>query len=198
LRTESRIGKRAYVTAGAPIAGGTLARDVTFLTELAAEHGLLSPLMLGIRASNQVQMEWIRDRVSEATADLDAPCVALLGLTYKPGTDTLRRSAAVDLAHWLNSRGAVVRAYDPAIRELPSKGPPVTLASGIDDALRGADVAVLATPWPEFRELDGDRLVRLMRRPYVVDQVGFVPHLAGDNRVRYVRVGRPLASLVHG
>jgi UDPglucose 6-dehydrogenase len=110
----------------------------------------------------------------------------------------LRRSAAVDLAHWLNSRGAVVRAYDPAIRELPSKGPPVTLASGIDDALRGADVAVLATPWPEFRELDGDRLVRLMRRPYVVDQVGFVPHLAGDNRVRYVRVGRPLASLVHG
>ncbi|HMC72055.1 MAG TPA: nucleotide sugar dehydrogenase, partial [Mycobacteriales bacterium] len=143
LRTEPRIGARAYVTAGAPIAGGTLARDVTFLTELARAHDVRSPLMRGIQESNQLHMGWIRDRLSELFADVEAPRVALLGLTYKPGTDTLRRSAAVELARWLSDIGAVVRAYDPAIHELPQHGIPVTLATGIDDALQSADAAVL-------------------------------------------------------
>ncbi|HLZ30410.1 MAG TPA: nucleotide sugar dehydrogenase [Chloroflexota bacterium] len=193
LRTDSRIGPRAYVSAGAPIAGGTLMRDVTFMLELAARHGLESPVLRGIQESNKLHTGWILDRLVELLAHIAEPRVALLGLTYKVGTDTLRRSASVELARRLSADGVLVHAYDPAIRQLVG-GLPVRLMGGIDEALWGVDVAVLATPWPEFKAVDADRLVRAMRRPQLIDQAGFLSHLAADDRIRYVRVGRPLAA----
>jgi hypothetical protein len=66
------------------------------------------------------------------------------------------------------------------------------LAAGLDDALRDADVAVLATAWPEFQALQADDLLRRMRHPRLVDEAGFLPHLADDPRLTYVRVGRPI------
>jgi UDPglucose 6-dehydrogenase len=196
LRSEPRIGQRAYVKAGAPIAGGTLSRDVSFLIELARAHDVQSPILQGIQQSNRAHMGWVHDRLDEMLVGVVAPRVALLGLTYKVGTDTLRRSSAIELARWLLDRAVVVHAYDPAIHELPVDAPALHLASSIDAALAGADVAVLATPWPDFTSIESDRLVRVMRRPQLVDQVGFLPQLAADERVRYVRVGRPLAPRV--
>jgi UDPglucose 6-dehydrogenase len=194
LRTEPRVGPRAYVSAGGPIAGGTLARDVQFLTTLASEHGLASPLFSGVQESNRVHLRWIRDRITELVADVQDPRVAILGLTYKAGTDTLRRSAAVELAVWLTQRGVDVRAYDPAVHALPDELGGIHLSRTVEDAIEGTDVAVLATPWPEFKDLGADRLVSGMRRPQFIDQVGSLPHLATDQRVRYVRVGRSVAA----
>jgi UDPglucose 6-dehydrogenase len=196
LRSEPRIGNKAYVTAGAPIAGGTLARDVAFLNQLAADHGLQSPVMHGIQDSNRLHMQWIREAVQEMLNDAKEPRVAVLGLTYKAGTDTLRRSSAVDLARWLTDRGVDVRAFDPAIHDSRPEIAWLQLAAGTQDALDGADVAVVATPWPIFKSIEAAQLVQTMRHPRLVDQTGFLPHLAADPRVEYIRVGRPRTTNV--
>ena len=192
LRSEPRIGRRAYVSPGPPLAGGTLLRDIGFLGQLAAERGLASPVVDAVRTSNQLHQAWAFGRAMTLLEGAERPRAAILGLTYKPGTDTLRRSAAVDLARALLDRGVELSAFDPAVRALPPGLDGIRLAGDADGALAGADVVILATPWPQFRELTADQLVRTMARPRLIDQAGFLPHLAGDPRLVYVRVGQPL------
>jgi UDPglucose 6-dehydrogenase len=193
LRSDPRVGSKAYVSAGPPIAGGTLARDVEFLRALARANGIASPLADGIAESNRRHADWTRERLTEMLEGIGAPRVALLGLTYKPGTDTLRRSASVDLGRWLIGRGVVVRAFDPAVHAVPAELEQIELGATATGVLEGADVAVLATAWPEFRSLDAETFAAHMRRPCVVDQAGVLSHLADDPRITYARVGRPLS-----
>ncbi len=194
LRSEPRIGRRAYVSPGPPIAGGTLLRDIGFLAGLSAEHGLTNPLIGSVRESNLAHQEWAADRAVELLAGIERPRAAVLGLTYKPGTDTLRRSSSLGLAARLAERGIQVSAYDPAIRALPPTVTGIELAGSLDEALAGADVAILATPWPEFRDLTGERLAQQMRQACLIDQAGALPHLADTPRLIYVRVGQPLKT----
>jgi UDPglucose 6-dehydrogenase len=190
LKTEARIGPGAYLAPGSPLAGGTLARDIVFLGQLAGQHRVESPVIRAVLASNAVHKRWAGERVLALLEGVAEPRVALLGLAYKPGTDTLRRSSAVELGTWLAERGITVRALDPAISEHRPDLGAIEVAVDLDDVLHRADVVVIATAWPEFRALDPDRVVRQMRRPYVVDQAGFLRDLANDPRISYVRPGR--------
>jgi UDPglucose 6-dehydrogenase len=93
-----------------------------------------------------------------------------VGLAFKAGTDDVRSSPAFRLARWLLAREAVVHAFDPsaasqALRELPG----LIIRGSALDALTGADVAVIATEWPEFRDLDWERARSLMAVPLVLD-----------------------------
>jgi UDPglucose 6-dehydrogenase len=188
LKSEPRIGPRAYVAPGAPFAGGTLARDVRFLQGFGDAGGLDTPLFDGLIASNEAHRAWVRDHLAPRLGD--GP-VAVLGLTYKAGTSTLRRSAAVGLTRWLVKRGAEVRAYDPkAVVEPGTLPAAVTLAPSAAEAIRGAGVTVIATPWPEFRALTGDDLAAAMPRPVVIDEGWAAPALAGDPRITYIAPGR--------
>jgi UDPglucose 6-dehydrogenase len=189
LRGDSRVGPKAYVAPGPAIAGGTLLRDIGFLCDLAGDHGIRTPLIGAVRDSNSAHKDWVRDRILELLAGVDSPRVAVLGLTYKPGTDTLRRSTSLELCEWLLERDIDVQAFDPAIGSLESSIDRVRLVDALGEVLLGADVAVLATPWPDFARLSGDVIWQGMRRPQVVDQAGFLAHLAGDRRITYVRLG---------
>src|SRR5262249_21537656 len=113
LKSEVRIGPKAYLSPGAAFAGGTLARDVRFLMDLGRRLGEAAPLSAGVWASNQIHKGWVRDHLSRLLRGVEEPVAALLGLTYKPGTDTLRRSSAVELGVWLAGQGVKVQAYDP-------------------------------------------------------------------------------------
>jgi UDPglucose 6-dehydrogenase len=161
---------------------------------LSTEHGLANPLIGSVRASNDLHQEWAADRAAEILAGTDRPRATILGLTYKPGTDTLRRSSSLGLASRLAERGIQVAAYDPAIRALPPTITGIDLAASLDEALTGADVAIVATAWPEFKELTAERLAQQMRHACLIDQAGFLPHLAGNPRLTYVRVGQPLKT----
>ncbi len=130
-------------------------------------------------------------RLTEGVA---APQVAFLGLTYKPGTNTLRRSTALAFGKALVDQGFAVTAFDPVISELPPDAPGVRLARSVGEALAGADVAIVATAWPEFRKLGAEVFANVMRSPRVIDQAGILPTLADDSRVEYVAVGCPVTS----
>jgi UDPglucose 6-dehydrogenase len=192
LKSDVRIGPRAYLHPGSAFAGGTLARDVAFLRGIAARDGITVPLLEGVKTSNDEHRKWLQRKVASIAPDLRHRRIAMLGLTYKPGTDTLRRSSAVEAALWLSGEGAEVRAYDPAVRTLPPElASSISLMPSAAAALDTADVAVVATEWPQFRELTPADILARMRSPVVVDAGRYLDAVLGqDERIAYYSIGR--------
>src|SRR5438876_873281 len=94
LKSDIRIGRRAYLHPGAAFAGGTLARDLVFLRDTASTIGIDPALLDGVMRSNELHQSWLQNRFSQCIGSPEGKIVAILGLTYKPGTSTLRRSSA--------------------------------------------------------------------------------------------------------
>src|SRR4029079_7195460 len=121
LKSERRIGPSAYLSPGAAFAGGTLARDVMALKSLGARVGRQTPLLDGVEASNREHRHWARRQLMDRLKTLAGTRVAIWGLTYKPGTDTLRRSTSIELCRWLLDEGASVSVHDPEPKSLPEQ-----------------------------------------------------------------------------
>jgi UDPglucose 6-dehydrogenase len=193
LKSDARIGPRAYLSAGGAFAGGTLARDIVSLTQFGNREGLRLDVIAAVKRSNDWHRGWALRRLVEKLGDLKGRRIGLLGLTYKPGTDTLRRSSAVELAHALTPLGAVVRAFDPAVKSLEEEH--VELASDALAAAEGADALVVCTEWPAFRQIDWRPVVAAMKRPLVLDANRFLekemmPVQIEYPQVEYLSVGR--------
>jgi UDPglucose 6-dehydrogenase len=191
LKTERRIGPAAYLSPGAAFAGGTLARDVVFLRDLGRRIERPTPLMDGVEASNRSHRGWARQRLSAELGSLVGKDIAVWGLTYKPGTDTLRRSSSVELCRWLTEQGAAVRVHDPAVPALPDDFATVRRYDAPLDAASGAAALVVATEWPIYRTVKGDDLAAVMATPLIVDANRFLgPSIGDDARFRLLSVGR--------
>jgi UDPglucose 6-dehydrogenase len=167
LKSEPRIGARAYLRPGGAFSGGTLARDVNYLNKIARNHTASSVLFSAVLASNEAHKLWPRQQLKTRLRSLQGKVVAVWGLSYKPGSNSIRRSAAIDLIRWLLKSGARVQAYDPAVRALPPILKAVTLCGEAATALENADALVVAVEWPEFRAVP-------VRVPVVVDAGGFL------------------------
>lgn len=191
LKTESRIGPKAYLGPGGAFAGGTLARDIAFLTAIGADRGLTLPLLGSVRPSNEAHKKWARRRLEDRLGMLAGKTIAVWGLTYKPGTDTLRRSAAVELCRDLNDAGAHVRAFDPAVASLPPELGFIERAPDAAAAVAGADALVIATEWPEFAALVLAPVIATMNRKLVVDANRFLAKGFAGLDAEYYAVGVP-------
>lgn len=190
MRSEPRIGENAYIRPGGAFAGGTLARDVTFLSELAIQYRLPLYMIGNILTSNTAHGDWPLRRLEDLFGALLRRKIAILGLSYKPGTDALRRSLSVALIRKLCVAGASVSAFDPAVRSLPDAPTGFHLAGSCKEALDGAEAAIVMTEWPDFRDLSAADFVEWMASPNVLDQNRFLSHLAADPRIRYDSIGR--------
>jgi UDPglucose 6-dehydrogenase len=191
LKSEPRIGAKAYLAPGVPFAGGTLARDVVTLTQLAeAKHESIS-VIPAIKQSNDLHRGWAFLRLQSRLGDLRGKKITVLGLTYTPNTDTLRRSAAIELCQKLLAVGANVAAFDPAIKKLPPELGEVSLANDTAAALQAADAAVFCTEWPQFRAADWAKIVPEMRQRVFVDANRFLENeLKSIAGVEHLSVGR--------
>ncbi len=192
LKSDVRIGPRAYLNPGTAFAGGTLARDLSFMEEIGASVGRSTLLLTSVIASNVAHRRWPLVRMRELVSDLESQTVAVLGLTYKPGTDTLRRSTAMEICCELHRAGARVRGFDPSLIVLPEDLRQfVDLRSSLEAAISGATVLFIGTDCPEFRSLEVEEILAWMRTPLVLDPGGFLESPLGkDDRIRYVKVGR--------
>jgi UDPglucose 6-dehydrogenase len=201
LKSEQRIGPRAYLGPGDAFAGGTLARDIGFLRGLAKHRGLPAHVFAGVADGNAAHKHWTRRKLLELLAEDDAGDedalagrhVAVWGLTYKPGTDTLRRSSAIELCRWLAAVGAAVRTHDPAVSALPPDlAGRIELCTSPLEAVAGADVLVVCTAWPEYLEVPAEELLSALALAQVIDPAGVLRATLGTRAdVRYVRVGTP-------
>jgi UDPglucose 6-dehydrogenase len=121
---------------------------------------------------NQCQRERVVDKLLAEMRILKGRTIGLLGLAFKPDTDDLRDAPAIDIASRLIERGARVKAHDPVAMERFRQQHPaseVTCCATPEEVAEGADALVLVTEWPEYRELDWERLAKSMRSPFVLD-----------------------------
>jgi UDPglucose 6-dehydrogenase len=191
LKSEPRIGPKAYLGPGGPFAGGTLARDVVTLTKLAGKTGEKISVIPAIKQSNDLHRGWAFRRLQTRLGKLRGKKIAVLGLTYTTNTDTLRRSAAIELCKQLLRTGAKVSAFDPAIKNLPKEFSKVQLAPEISIALKDADAAVVCTEWPQFRHADWLKITSQMNAKVFVDANRFLEkELKSIAGVEHLSVGR--------
>jgi UDPglucose 6-dehydrogenase len=168
---------RSFLSPGPGFGGSCFPSQARALPQLAAGFGVQTPLMDAIWPSNVSQADWLLDGLERAAGrPIDGQRIALLGLTFKAGTDDLRESPALRLGQALAARGAAVAVFDPValddgVSELRRLAPGAAIepAASAADACRAAAAVVVATEWPEFRELPWSDIAPTMVGTIVVD-----------------------------
>jgi len=190
LKSETRIGPAAYLSPGAAFAGGTLARDIEFLKDIGSLNNLVNPLISAVRKSNDEHKKWIQRRLFAVLGGLKGKRVAVWGLTYKPGTNTLRRSLSVEMCNWLQEQGAEIAVHDPSNCELPDNwlGEVVRSKTPLE-ALEGACALVIATQWPEYREINVSDVENIAGQLAVFDSNRFLSDFNKSPVISYYSVG---------
>ena len=176
LRLDARIGPKAYLTPGVGFAGATLGRDVRTLQALGTEHGVPTRVADAVMTVNDERMAMVVRRLERELGGLDGRRVALIGLAYKAGTDTLRRALSLELAAALRERGAAVTGFDPLARVGDLAGPPpLEQRPSLLEAAAGCDALVVLVGLPELEALDLSGVEAAMRGDVVLDTTGRLP-----------------------
>jgi UDPglucose 6-dehydrogenase len=173
---DSRIGSK-FLSAGPGFGGSCFEKDVAALARQAHDLGAQLPLLGQLLPANGAQTRHATVLVRDAVGDLRGKAIALLGLSFKAGTDDVRESRAFPIAEDLVRAGATVRVHDPVAtpnfrsvweRTRHAAGGELTFSTTVEDAVRNADAAVIQAAWPLYRRWPA-RWTKLMRRPLVVD-----------------------------
>jgi UDPglucose 6-dehydrogenase len=144
LRSDVRIGPKAYVLPGDSFAGGTLARDIRYLEDKSLMHSHSLPLISSVIPSNDGHANWAQNKIDQLIGDVRDKTFTICGLTYKVGTNTLRRSSAISLGDWLLSHEAILRVFDNEDVLMPAHwNGRVTRLDSINDSLNDTDVLVI-------------------------------------------------------
>ena len=174
--------------------GGVFAEsDMDSLARLAQANGVPLKVLSAARDVNQTLADRLVDKIGLVLNSVENKDVGILGLAFKPNTNSVAGSSAMRLAETLVAKGARVRAYDPvALSEakLQLNGS-VRYCESAYAAAEGMDALVVGTGWPEFRALDFERIKHLLKKPIIVD----TKNLLDSVRLRamgfeYVGVGR--------
>lgn len=191
LRLDRRIGPYAYLGPGLGIAGGNLERDLATVQDLAAVHGTDARMVTAWQRNSAYRKDWALRTIHREVLPLcPEPRIAVLGIAYKPDTHSTKNSASLallaDLSAW------PVRAYDPCASIDAAAFPHVTLCDSALEAVEGADVVVLMTPWKELASLDVNRVRERMRGRVILDPYGaWKEMVARGPGLEYYRLGTP-------
>jgi UDPglucose 6-dehydrogenase len=170
LGLDKKIAPRC-LQPGAAMGGLFAESDMDSLAELAREKGVSLKVLSAAREVNHSLADRLVEKISGMVDSVQNKDVGILGLAFKPNTNSVAGSSSVRLAQGLIAKGARVRAYDPvAIPEarLELNGT-VNYCESAYAAAEGVDALVVGTGWPEFRALDFDRIKHLLKRPIIVD-----------------------------
>jgi len=192
LGLDKKIAPRC-LQPGAGMGGVFAESDMDSLAELAQSHGVSLKVLGAARDVNHTLADRLVDKIAVALNSVENKEVGILGLAFKPNTNSVAGSSSVRLAENLVSKGARVRAYDPvAIPEAKTRlNGSVRYCDSAYAVAEGSDALVVGTGWPEFRALDFDRIKHLLKKPVIVD----TKNLLDSTRLRalgyeYVGVGR--------
>ena len=174
---DDRIGP-AFLRPGPGFGGACLPKDTHALLHTSQSYGTHSRIVAAALRVNEERVHRMVDKIlAVPPGTRQGRKVAMLGITFKAGTDDIRESPAMEITTALVAAGAVVTVYDPrgmeaARRVLPDA---VTFARDAYHAVEGSEVAVISTEWPEFRELDLSRMKRAMSASVIVDLRNLLP-----------------------
>jgi len=192
LGLDKKIAPRC-LQPGASMGGLFAKTDMDSLADLAQKNGVSLKILSAAREVNYLLADRMIDKISSIVESVQNKEVGILGLAFKPNTNSVAGSSSLHLAQNLVAKGAKVRAYDPVAipdAKIQLNGT-VRYCESAYAACEGVDALVVGTGWPEFRGLDFDRVKHLLRRPLIVD----TKNLLDSTRMRamgfeYVGVGR--------
>ncbi len=190
LKSEQRIGPKAYLRAGNSFSGGTLARDTVFLKDLSCRHSTSGLLFEAILNSNENHKNWIKSVCQKTMTELKNRRILFLGLSYKTGTDTLRRSLPVETAIWLKSQGASVIAYDPLIYELPKDlSSSIQMGQEASECIQNAECIIIGNNNPAFKQLAQQNKATFNGKIIIDPECFIKEQVVGCSDVKYYYVG---------
>ena len=187
---DSRIGP-AFLNAGIGYGGSCFPKDTRALDFIATLNGYQFTLLKAVIEVNNRQRLLPVIHLAHTLSDLHDQTIAVLGLTFKPDTDDVRESPAMDIVPLLIEEGASVRVYDPVAAQVPLTG--AERAASVWDALAGASAVIIATEWDEFVSLDWARARSMMADPGIVfdGRNCLDPSAVERAGLAYMAVGRP-------
>ena len=184
---DHRIG-REFLRPGPGWGGSCFPKDSKAIISIAEDAGYDFALMRGVIQANDEQFDRIVRKVESVTS-LDGATVGVLGIAFKAGTDDTRESPAIEVMKRLLAKGAMVKAYDPAVTSLNLDG--VDVVGNAYAACEGASAIVVATEWNEFTLLDFDRVGTLVAERNMIDARNLLDRDALTKRgFTYQGVGR--------
>ncbi len=168
---DQRIGRK-FLHPGPGYGGSCFPKDTRAILELARDHDLPLKIVEAVIDVNAGRIATSLGKIRKALGgSLKGKTVGLLGLTFKPNTDDLRESPAIEILDGMLAEGAKVQAYDPIGMLLAAETPRDGVRYCDDEyqAAAGTDALVVATEWNQFRALDAERLRSVVSRPVIVD-----------------------------
>jgi UDPglucose 6-dehydrogenase len=188
---DNRIGRK-FLHPGPGYGGSCFPKDTRALTTVADQFGVETRIVDAVIEANERQRDAMIPKIEKLVGDLDGKHIGILGLSFKPETDDMRESPAVDIIRVLKERGATVRAFDPAaMDEARHCIAGIEFASDEYDAIKDADALVIVTEWNQFRALDMQRVKSLLKAPKIADLRNiYEPEDMREMGFEYVGVGR--------
>jgi UDPglucose 6-dehydrogenase len=188
---DQRIGPK-FLHPGPGYGGSCLPKDTKALLKMAEEQGVELGIVDATIRANERQWESIFEKIRTAMGILKDKTIAILGLSFKPNTDDIREAPSLNIIRRLLKEDAKVRAYDPVSMKV-AQGiiPHITYCKDPYDAVTGANALVIMTEWNQFRNLELDRLKRLLKEPYFFDLRNiYEPQRLREKGFQYFSVGR--------
>jgi UDPglucose 6-dehydrogenase len=190
---DSRIGAR-FLQAGLGWGGSCFGKDSSALVTTAAEYGLKMPIVSASRQVNYGMREVAVSKLLGELKTLKGTTIGILGCSFKPNTDDLRDSPALEIATMLVERGAKVKAHDPiamdrARAEYGDTG--IVFCDVVEDVFYCADAVILATDWPQYRNLPWKKLGKSYPHLVLLDGRNYLdPAAMTKYGFRYFGIGR--------
>lgn len=177
MKSDRRVSPHAPLNPGFGFAGATLGRDVQSIRGAGKRLGYKPELMAAVYSVNQNRLPLLLTKIRTIYPTIKNKKIGILGLTYKPNTNTLRRSMSLGLSELLHKKGAHIRAYDPVVTKTIPEYSYIEITKTIDHFAKDLDMIILMTDWKQFLEIDIEKLSKQVSGKIIIDTKNF---LKGD------------------
>jgi len=167
----------SYLIPGCGFGGSCFPKDVKAILNFANLNKVNTPLLKAVLKINDERPQKMVLLCESILHNLKNKKIAILGITFKPDTDDTRSSPSLDAIKLFIEKDATISIFDPMIKTMPielSSFQNCTIAQTIEDAIQKSDAVLLFTKWPEFKNIEGDFLKKLMKTPIIIDGRGFL------------------------
>lgn len=188
---DKRIGNK-FLHPGPGYGGSCFPKDTRAFTKVGDKFNVETLVVDAVIEANDAQRHAMIPKIEQLIGDFNGKQIGILGLSFKPETDDMRESPAIEIIKGLQERGATIKAFDPvAMDEAKHYLSDVHYANDEYEAIKDSDVLVFLTEWNQFRALDLKKVKNLLKSPKIADLRNiYEPKDMRDMGFEYVGVGR--------
>jgi len=172
MMLDERIGRKAFLHAGVGYGGSCFPKDVKGLIQISQENNVRFSILEAVENTNDAQKQSLLAKIQKLLGEnLADKKITVWGLAFKPHTDDIREAPSLTVIKQLLDRGVEVKVFDPIAKEQAKKvlDGNVIYEDDLVKSVKGSDCLVIVTEWPEFKEVDLEKIKSLMNKPNIVD-----------------------------